>query len=125
MENRQLDGCLEVEKRIRYRKNARVVVVDTPRARRRKESRMSIDNLVNIAQQVLAIIVSITALSLVNRWLATSKEQEEPRKVTLDLARQVRRSAFQRTVAMLRVDEPVDPRGLNQLGKLEEQSGIE
>ncbi len=65
---------------------------------------MSLDNFFIIIQQALAIILSIGVLYFLSIWVGRSLEQEEQRKVTLDIARQVRWNAFQRSVEILQTD---------------------
>ena len=85
---------------------------------------MSIENLVTIVQQILAIIIMIVALYFLHKWVASSEDDEGQRKVALDNVRQVRRSAFQKSLAMLRIEDPLDARRSSERVKLEEQNGI-
>ncbi len=86
---------------------------------------MSLDNFFIIIQQALAIILSIGVLNILSIWVARSLEQEEQRKVTLDIARQVRWSAFQRSVEILQTDGFFEGSRLSKSIRLEEQDGIE
>ncbi len=86
---------------------------------------MSLDNFFIIIQQALAIILSIGVLYILSIWVARSLEQEEQRKVTLEDARQVRWSAFQRSVEILQTDGFFEGRRLSKSIRLEEQDGIE
>ncbi len=86
---------------------------------------MSLGNFFIIIQQALAIILSIGVLYFLSIWVARSLEQEEQRKVTLDIARQVRWSAFQRSVEILQTDGIFEGPRLSKSIRLEEQDGIE
>jgi UDP-3-O-acyl-N-acetylglucosamine deacetylase len=86
---------------------------------------MSLDNFFIIIQQALAIILSIGVLNILSIWVARSLEQEEQRKVTLEIARQVRWSAFQRSVEILQTDGFFEGSRLSKSIRLEEQDGIE
>ncbi len=86
---------------------------------------MSLDNFFIIIQQALAIILSIGVLYILSIWVARSLEQEEQRKVTLEDARQVRWSAFQRSVEILQTDGFFEGSRLSKSIRLEEQDGIE
>ncbi len=86
---------------------------------------MSLGNFFIIIQQALAIILSIGVLYILSIWVARSLEQEEQRKVTLEIARQVRWSAFQRSVEILQTDSFFEGPRLSKSIRLEEQDGIE
>lgn len=86
---------------------------------------MSLENFFIIIQQATAIIISIGVLYLVSNWVELSLEHEKQRKVILETARQVRRSAFQKSVKILRTDAIFDGRRLSNSIRLEEQDGIE
>ncbi len=86
---------------------------------------MSLGNFFIIIQQVIAIIISIGVLCLLRIWVARSLEQDEQRKVTLEIARQVRWSAFQRSAEILQTDGFFEGSRLSKSIRLEEQDGIE
>ncbi len=86
---------------------------------------MSLDNFFIAIQQALAIILSIGVLYILSIWVARSLEQEEQRKVTLEIARQVRWNAFQRSVEILQTDGFFEGSRLSKSIRLEEQDGIE
>ena len=86
---------------------------------------MSLENFFIIIQQATAIIISIGVLYLLSNWVDLSLEHEKQRKVTLEAARQVRRSAFQKSVKILQTDAFFDGPRLSNSIRLEEQDGIE
>jgi len=86
---------------------------------------MSLENFFIIIQQATAIIISKGVLYLLSNWVELSLEHEKQRKVTLETARQVRRSAFQKSVKILQTDAFFDGPRLSNSIRLEEQDGIE
>ncbi len=86
---------------------------------------MSLENFFIIIQQATAIIIFIGVLFLLSNWVELSLEHEKQRKVTLETARQVRRSAFQKSVKILQTDAFFEGRRLSKSNRLEEQDGIE
>lgn len=86
---------------------------------------MSLDNFFIIIQQAIAIIISIGLLYLLRIWVERSLEHETQRKITLEIARQVRWSAFQRSVEILQTDNLFEGPRLSKSIRLEEQDGIE
>ncbi len=86
---------------------------------------MSLENFFIIIQQATAIIIFIGVLFLLSNWVELSLEHEKQRKVTLEIARQVRRSAFQKSVKILQTDAFFDGPRLSKSNRLEEQDGIE
>ena len=86
---------------------------------------MRLENFFIIIQQATAIIITIGALFLLSNWVELSLEYEKQRKVTLENARQVRRSAFERSVEILQTDAFFEGPRLSKSIRLEEQDGIE
>lgn len=86
---------------------------------------MNLENFFIIIQQATAIIIFIGVLFLLSNWVELSLEHEKQRKVTLETARQVRRSAFQKSVKILQTDAFFDGPRLSNSIRLEEQDGIE
>jgi len=85
---------------------------------------MSLGSFFTIIEQAIAIIISIGVLDLLRIWMARYLEYEERRKVTLEVARQVRCSAFQRSVEILQSDGSFEGHRLSKSIRSEEQDGI-
>lgn len=85
---------------------------------------MSLDSLSTIVQQSIAIIITIILLYFVHSWVTRSLKFEEQKKTSLNIARQVRRRAFHKSVAMLKDETPLLSRISSEQSKLEEQDGI-
>lgn len=90
----------------------------------RMGAEMSLDSISTIIQQSVAIIITIVLLYLVQSWVTRSLRFEEQKKASLNIARQVRRRAFQKSVALLQDEAPFFGRIASEQGKLEEQDGI-
>ncbi len=86
---------------------------------------MSLENFFIIIPQTTAIIIFIGVLYLLRNWVELSLEHEKQRKVTLETARQVRRSAYQKSVKILQTDAFFERRRLSNSIRLEEQDGTE
>jgi hypothetical protein len=84
---------------------------------------MSLGSFFTIIEQAIAIIIFIGVLYLLRIWMARYLEYEEQRKVRLEIARQVRWSAFQRSVEILQSDSSYEGRRLSKSIRLEEQDG--
>jgi uncharacterized membrane protein len=84
---------------------------------------MILDSLFSIIQQSIVILAAIVLLYFVHNWMARSQGFEEQRRVSLSIARQVRRRELQNYTDMLQAGQ-LDGRYPGEGDKSEEQDGI-
>jgi hypothetical protein len=81
---------------------------------------MSLGSFFTIIEQAIAIILSIGVLYLLHIWMAGYLEHEEPRKVTLEIARLVRWNAFQSSIEIQQSDDSFEGHRRSKSSRIEQ-----